>query len=83
MIPLHDLLNRIRWDPEFGNGTFEIGYVDRFSKQEKRLTLQPELLEAKDHFSFQIALADGEAITIPFHRIKSVYKDGKVFWKRP
>ena len=29
MIPIHELLNRIRWDTEFGRGRFEIGYYDR------------------------------------------------------
>jgi uncharacterized protein (UPF0248 family) len=83
MLPLHDLLNRIRWDPEFGKGAFEIGYVDRFSKDEKRLKLHLELLKSKNQFSFQIELADGESITIPFHRVQTVYKDGAVFWQRP
>jgi len=29
MIPVHELLNRIRWDPEFAKGNFELGYYDR------------------------------------------------------
>jgi uncharacterized protein (UPF0248 family) len=29
MIPIQDLLHRIRWDPEFGSGEFVIGYYDR------------------------------------------------------
>jgi hypothetical protein len=29
MIPIHELLNRIRWDPEFAKGNFELGYYDR------------------------------------------------------
>ena len=29
MIPIHELLNRIRWDAEFAKGTFELGYYDR------------------------------------------------------
>jgi uncharacterized protein (UPF0248 family) len=29
MIPIHELLNRIRWDPKFARGTFELGYYDR------------------------------------------------------
>jgi uncharacterized protein (UPF0248 family) len=31
MTPLHELLNRIRWDPEFGRGQFKIGYLDHFA----------------------------------------------------
>ena len=29
MIPIHELLNRIRWDPEFVKGNFQLGYYDR------------------------------------------------------
>lgn len=29
MMPIQDLLNRIRWDPDFGRGEFVIGYFDR------------------------------------------------------
>jgi hypothetical protein len=29
MIPIHELLNRIRCDPEFAKGTFQLGYYDR------------------------------------------------------
>lgn len=29
MIPIQDLLHRIRWDPEFGRDEFIIGYYDR------------------------------------------------------
>ena len=29
MIPIHELLNRIRWDPEFAKGNLELGYYDR------------------------------------------------------
>jgi len=32
------LLNRIRWDDEFGQGDFEVGIYDRF---EKAVELQP------------------------------------------
>ena len=29
LIPIHELLSRIRWDPEFGRGRLEIGFFDR------------------------------------------------------
>jgi hypothetical protein len=28
MIPIHELLNRIRWDPEFSKGDFQLGYYE-------------------------------------------------------
>ena len=38
MIPIHELLNRIRWDPEFAKGDFELGYYDR---AENRMIMVP------------------------------------------
>lgn len=38
MIPIHKLLNRIRWDPEFAKGNLELGYYDR---TENRMILVP------------------------------------------
>ncbi|MFW5774687.1 MAG: RNA repair domain-containing protein, partial [Chitinivibrionales bacterium] len=29
MVPIHQLLSRIRWDPGFGDASFEIVYEDR------------------------------------------------------
>lgn len=36
MTPIHELLNRIRWDKEFGQGRFEVGYHDRHADQLSR-----------------------------------------------
>ena len=38
MIPIHQLLNRIRWDHEFARGSFHLGYYDR---AENRVILVP------------------------------------------
>ena len=38
MIPIHELLNRIRWDPEFAKGKFELGY---YYRTETRINLVP------------------------------------------
>jgi len=29
MIPIHQSLNRIRWDHEFARGSFQLGFYDR------------------------------------------------------
>jgi len=36
MIPIHQLLNRIRWDPQFAKGNFELGYYVRAENHEAR-----------------------------------------------
>jgi len=38
-------------------------------------------MEKGNHFSFAICIA-GEVLTIPFHRIREVRKNGECIWKR-
>ena len=56
MMPVQDLLHRIRWDPQFGKGEFEIGYDDRVA---------------------------GRVVRVPFWRVREVWRDGKLIWRRP
>jgi uncharacterized protein (UPF0248 family) len=82
MQPLHDLLNRIKWDAEFGKGEFALDYYDRVVHQKKvvpfaSITMDPE------GGSFSVHDEDGNVIRIPLHRVRTVYKDGVVIWQRP
>ena len=83
MIPIHQLLSRIRWDPEFGRGTFDLGYFDRVADQVIIVPLrQVELLEYDRH-AFSLTDAEGEVHRVPFHRVREVYKNGQRIWRRP
>lgn len=62
MIPLHRLLSRIRWDPEFGRGEMRA--------------------EADSHFCFEVTDEDGITHSVPYHRVKEVWKDGELIWHR-
>jgi uncharacterized protein (UPF0248 family) len=83
MIPLQKLLSRIRWDPRFGRGRFELAYVDHRRAGLVRIALDQVRLRAGNRFSFDCVDADGEAVSIPFHRVRVVYRDGVPIWKRP
>ena len=82
MIPIHKLLNRIRWDPEFAKGEFTIGYYDRVLDKIVRIPLGQIFTERGDHFSFELYDQNGEQHSIPLHRIREVYKDGTLIWRR-
>ena len=82
MIPIQKLLNRIEWDEEFGKGDFELGIYDRVKDAVERIPLGAAVFEKGNRFSFNLADAEGEVITIPFHRIREVYKNGECIWKR-
>lgn len=82
MIPIHELLNRIRWDESLAKGSFVIGYYDRVEKSIVRVPFDRVQLEPGNHFSFQVSDADGYAHEVPFHRVKALYKDGQLIWHR-
>ncbi len=81
METIRELLNRIRWDDEFGQGTFDVGIYDRVDDVVEFHLLEELYLEKGNHFSFTICV-DGEVLTIPFHRIREVRKNGKCIWRR-
>jgi uncharacterized protein (UPF0248 family) len=82
MIPIHELLSRICWDSEFGQGTFDIGYYDRIERKIIRISFEKVLLEKGNNSTFQLMDVNGELQSIPFHRVMEVYKDGDLIWSR-
>jgi uncharacterized protein (UPF0248 family) len=82
MKPIQQLLSRIRWDETFGRGQFEIGIYDRVEDRILRLPFEKIHFEEGHHFSFT-ARIEGEEVTVPFHRIREVYKNGECIWRRP
>jgi len=82
MIPIHQLLSRIRWDREFGAANFVIGYHDRV---EDEIILAPfsDLIFPPDRSDLVgIMDPDGVVRSIPLHRIKKVFRDRKLIWER-
>jgi len=82
MIPIHELLSRIRWDDEFGNADFVIGYYDRVENDVIQVPLKELFFEKDDHFDFELIDDMGVTRTIPLHRIKDVYRNGVLIWHR-
>jgi uncharacterized protein (UPF0248 family) len=83
MTPIHELLSRIRWDKEFGQGRFEIGYFDRYEREVYRVALQEVTFPKDERHTFEVLDESGQARRIPFHRVREVVKDGQVIWQRP
>ncbi len=82
MQPVHELLSRIRWDPEFGQGTFEIAYDDHLQSRWVHIALSEIDYEGGSSFMFEALNQQGEAISVPLHRIRAVYRDGQLIWLR-
>ncbi len=82
MIPIDELLARIRWDREFGSARFEIGYLDHKRKGLVRIAFE-RLAFAEDHRSaFEAVEENGSVHSIPFHRVRAVWRDGELIWSR-
>lgn len=82
MTPLHELLARIRWDQEFGAARFEIAYLDHAEKHLIRIGLNEVHPDPESHAMFCIVDRDGVLRSIPYHRVKQVFRNGELIWQR-
>jgi uncharacterized protein (UPF0248 family) len=82
MKPIQDLLNRIRWDSEFGDADFKIGYYDRVDDRIITVPFKDINLETHIHSIFSLVDENGDVHTIPLHRIKQVYRNNELIWQR-
>ena len=81
MQPLHELLNRIKWDAEFGRGSFALVYYDRVAREDRTVPFTSITVEPGG-FSFSFEDEDSARVHVPLHRVRTVYKDGAVIWHR-
>jgi uncharacterized protein (UPF0248 family) len=82
MVPIQDVLHRIRWDAAWRGGRFEIGYLDRVAGRVVRVPVTERLLDAARPESLAVHGADGVAFSLPLHRVRQVWRDGAIIWER-
>lgn len=82
MIPIHHLLSRIRWDPEFGRGEFALGYCDRVIGGMVRVPFSAIIFPPGRSDVLQVHDREGIIHVIPLHRIREVYRDNELIWQR-
>jgi uncharacterized protein (UPF0248 family) len=82
MMPIQDLLHRIRWDPEFASGDFVIGYYDQLEHEIIRVPFLQIAFPKDAPGVFEPVDGEGQTHTIPLHRVRSVYKNGELIWRR-
>lgn len=83
MIPIQQLLHRIRWDPALSGSAYEIGYLDHVGERIVRVPLRNVEFDPGDRFALSIADEDGVVRSIPLHRVRIVWRDGATIWQRP
>jgi len=77
MIPIRDLLNKIKWDKRQNPKDFTIFYFDRITKENKEIKYA-SIKKIEDNF-----LILDEETNIPLHRIRLVKRKNITVWKRP
>lgn len=82
MMPIQELLNRIRWDAEFARGQFELGYFDRVEGRVIAVPFQSVEFPPEEPGVFRLSDAEGRVHRVPFHRVREVHKDGQCIWRR-
>ena len=79
MIPIRDLLNKIKWDPKETPGNYVLYYYDRIENSLKEIRFK-DIKEISERF--MLVEIDGKEADIPLHRIKKVVRNGTVVWER-
>lgn len=81
MIPIDELLARIRWDPDFGHARFEIAYLDHMREALVRVPYE-RIRTATGRFGLEAIEDDGSVHSVPYHRVREVWRDGQLIWER-
>lgn len=79
MIPIQDLLNKIKWDERENPQDYILYYHDRVRGKLMQLKYN-DILGIED--GFMTVNREGKETAIPLHRIKKVEKKGKTVWER-
>jgi uncharacterized protein (UPF0248 family) len=83
MVPIHELLHRIRWDADFARGEFKLGYFDRVENRIIQVPLREITFPKDDPHTFELLDTEGRIHRVPLHRVREVFKDGQLIWQRP
>ncbi|HLC19882.1 MAG TPA: DUF504 domain-containing protein [Candidatus Nanoarchaeia archaeon] len=79
MMPIHELISKIKWDPNEKPADYFLSYYDRILKSLIEFRFD-DIASIEDSF-IQLYKED-KLLSIPFHRIKQIKKDGKIVWER-
>lgn len=82
MMPLHQLLHRIRWDAAFGAARFVLGYYDRVAQRIVRVGLRELSFDPVNRAMLSFVDEDGAVHSLPLHRVKEVFRNDRLIWLR-
>lgn len=82
MLPVQELLNRIRWDKAYAKGEFRVAYFDRVANSVTTVPFRELRFDSEDHFAFGVVDEVGEIHWVPYHRVRALYRNDEVIWQR-
>ena len=82
MMPIHQLLARIRWDSAFARGQFTLGYVDHNADRLRYVAFTEARPDPANPSMLDLLDEAGKPMSLPLHRIRQVLRDGRVVWQR-
>jgi uncharacterized protein (UPF0248 family) len=82
VIPIRELLARIRWDAAFGRGQFTLGYVDHESEELRYVAFKDARPNPNNASMLDFVDERGEVVSLPLHRIHQVLSNGETIWQR-
>lgn len=59
------------------------GYYDRIDARIVKVPLARIAFDPDSHGSFEAIEADGSVHSVPYHRVREVYRNGELIWQRP
>lgn len=77
-----EILNQIRWDERLATDEFVIGYYDRVADQVIKVAFREIRFPEDHHFQFELIDGEGELRSIPYHRVREIYQNGQLIWRR-
>lgn len=82
MTPIHEMLARIRWDPDFARARFTVGYWDRVAGEVLRIDLRDASRDADNPSFLDLIDAEGVVHEVPLHRVREIWRNGVLIWRR-
>ena len=80
MIPIKDLLNKLKWDKRYKPEEYTIYYHDRIKNE--MIPVDYSSINRLEG-SFMIIEIGGDEVSIPLHRVHKVMKGRMLVWRRP
>jgi uncharacterized protein (UPF0248 family) len=79
---IDELLNKIRWNEDFLNFKYEIGYMPKGTTRIDLISFEEMEFGEKDTEAFKLKATGRHGEWIPFDTVVDVYKNGLLLWHK-